>query len=153
MFAELTNAPQRYAHTFHTEFHPNQSNNVESTGRNSYAPLSKVRLSLYLSGRVFFNGRTHSPGPTLKLEDQLLSIVLDYLSWAGIAQSVQRLATGWTVRGSNPGGGDILRSRPDRPWGPSSLLYNGYRVSFPGVKRRGVELTTHPHIAPGLKKE
>ena len=24
---------------------------------------------------------------------------------AGIAQSAQRLATGWTVRGSNPGGG------------------------------------------------
>jgi hypothetical protein len=25
--------------------------------------------------------------------------------WTGIAQSVQGLATGWTVRGSNPGGG------------------------------------------------
>jgi hypothetical protein len=24
---------------------------------------------------------------------------------------------------------------PDRPWGPSSLLYNGYRV-FPGDKER-----------------
>jgi hypothetical protein len=33
--------------------------------------------------------------------------------WAGIAQSVQRLATGWTVRGSNPGGGEIFRRRPD----------------------------------------
>jgi len=33
---------------------------------------------------------------------------------------------------------------PDRPWGPPSLLYNGYRV-FPGGKvGRGVELTTHP---------
>ena len=28
-------------------------------------------------------------------------------------------------------GGEIFRTRPDRPWGPSSLLYNGYRV-FPG---------------------
>ena len=34
---------------------------------------------------------------------------------AGIAQSVQRLATGWTVRGSNPGGGEIFLIRPDRP--------------------------------------
>jgi hypothetical protein len=25
--------------------------------------------------------------------------------------------------------------RPDRPWGPSRLLYNGYRV-FPGGKER-----------------
>jgi hypothetical protein len=59
-----------------------------------------------------------------------------YIKWAGIAQSVQRLATGWTVRGSNPGGGKIFRTLPDRPWGLPSLLYNGYRV-FPGVKRRG----------------
>jgi len=29
--------------------------------------------------------------------------------------------------------GDIFRTSPDRPWGPPSLLYNGYRV-FPGGK-------------------
>jgi hypothetical protein len=51
---------------------------------------------------------------------------------------------GWAVRGSNPGGGEIFRTRPDRPWGPPSLVYNGGRV-MPGgeVKRpgRGVEHT------------
>ena len=52
-----------------------------------------------------------------------------------VAQLVYRLATGWTVRGSNPGGGEIFRTCPDRPWGPTSLLYNGYRV-FPGGKER-----------------
>ena len=31
--------------------------------------------------------------------------------------------------------GEILRTIPDRSWGPTSLLYNGYRV-FPGVKVR-----------------
>jgi hypothetical protein len=51
------------------------------------------------------------------------------------AQSVQRLATGWTVRGSNPGESEIFRTSPDRPWGPPSLLYNGYRV-FPGGRMR-----------------
>ena len=30
--------------------------------------------------------------------------------------------------------GEIFRTRLDWPWGPSSLLYNGYLVSFPGVK-------------------
>ena len=50
-----------------------------------------------------------------------------------IAQSVRRLATGWKVRGLNPGGGEIFGTFPDRPWGPPSLLYNGYRV-FPGDK-------------------
>ena len=44
--------------------------------------------------------------------------------WAGIAQSAQRLATGWRVRGSNPVGGEIFCTRPDRPWGKPSLLYN-----------------------------
>jgi hypothetical protein len=38
--------------------------------------------------------------------------------------------------GSNSGGGEIFRTRPDRPWGPPSLLYNGYRV-FPGDKAAG----------------
>ena len=59
-----------------------------------------------------------------------------FLQWAGIAQSVQQLATGWTGRGSNPGGGEICRTRPDRPWGLPSLLYNGCRV-FPGGKAAG----------------
>ena len=49
----------------------------------------------------------------------------------------------WTVRRSNPagGGGKILRTRPDVPWVPPSLSYNGYRISFPGVKlpRRSVD--------------
>ena len=40
-----------------------------------------------------------------------------------------------TVRGSKTGGGEIFRTCPDRPWGPPSLLYNGYRV-FPGGKDR-----------------
>jgi len=38
--------------------------------------------------------------------------------------------------GSNNGGGEISHTRPDRPWGPPSLPYNGYRV-FPGSKAAG----------------
>jgi len=34
---------------------------------------------------------------------------------------------------SNSGGREIFRTCPDRPWGPRSLLYNGYGV-FPGGK-------------------
>ena len=51
----------------------------------------------------------------------------------GMAQMVLQLAKGWTVRGSNPGWGEVFRTRRDRPWHPPSLLYNGYRV-FPGGK-------------------
>ena len=42
------------------------------------------------------------------------------------------LTAGWTVRESNPGGGDFFRTRPDRSRDPPSLLYSGCRV-FHGV--------------------
>jgi hypothetical protein len=42
----------------------------------------------------------------------------------------------WMVRESNPGEGEIFSTRPDRPWGLPSLLYNGYRV-IPGGKVAG----------------
>lgn len=56
------------------------------------------------------------------------------MSWAGIAKSEYRLAMGWNVRGSNSGGGEVLRTRPDRLWGPTSLFCYGRRAFFPGCK-------------------
>jgi hypothetical protein len=53
--------------------------------------------------------------------------------------------------GSNPGGGGIFRTRSDRPWGPPSLLYNGYRV-FPGGRKRSGRGADHPPLlAPRLR--
>ena len=60
------------------------------------------------------------------------------------------IATGYGLGGpgSNAGGDEIFRPCLDRPWGPPSLLSNGYLV-FPGVKcGRGVLLTTHPLLVP-----
>jgi hypothetical protein len=34
-------------------------------------------------------------------------------------------------------GGEIFRTCPDRPWGLTSLLHSGYRISFPGVQQLG----------------
>ena len=52
------------------------------------------------------------------------------------------------VLGLNPGGGEIFRTCPDRPWGPPSLLYNGYRV-FPGCKERpGCDADPSPPSSP-----
>ena len=50
----------------------------------------------------------------------------------GIAQSVLRLATDWTVRGTNHVGDEIFRTSPDQPWVPPSILHNGYRVFLGG---------------------
>ena len=61
--------------------------------------------------------------------------------------------TGWTVRGSNPGGDEIFRTCPYRPWGPPSLLYNGYRV-FPGGKGwSGRDADTSSPSSAVVKKE
>jgi hypothetical protein len=63
------------------------------------------------------------------------------------------LATGWMVRGLNPGGDKIFRTLPDRPSVPPSLLYKGHRVFFPGIKRSGLVVNHIPLPAPRLKKE
>ena len=60
---------------------------------------------------------------------------------------------GLEVRGKNLVGGDIFHTRSDRPWGPPSCLYNGYRFSFPEVKRLGRGVNHPPHLTPKLKKE
>ena len=53
--------------------------------------------------------------------------------------SVDGIATGYELDG--PGiesrWGEIFYTCPDRPWGPSSLLYNGYRLFHGGKKRPG----------------
>ena len=60
------------------------------------------------------------------------------------AQSVQRLATGCTVLViESPGGGEIFCTHPDWSWDPPSLQYDGYRVSFPGLKQPG-RCVSHP---------
>jgi len=65
------------------------------------------------------------------------------------------LATGYGLDGPglNPGGGEIFRTCPDRPWGPPSLLYNRYRV-FPGGKERpGRDADPSPPASAVVMKE
>jgi hypothetical protein len=65
-----------------------------------------------------------------------MEINLNYIYRARLVQAGKRPFRDWKVRGSNPGrggGGEIFRTPIDRPRGPPSLLYNGYRV-FPGGK-------------------
>jgi len=49
--------------------------------------------------------------------------------------------------------GEIFRTCSDRPWGPPSLLYNGYRV-FPGCKERpGRDADPSPPSSAVVMKE
>ena len=73
---------------------------------------------------------------------------------ATTAQSVLRLATGWTVRGSNPGGG--ARFSAPVQTGPEAhpASYTMGTGSFPGVKRPGRGVDHQPsHLAPRLKEQ
>jgi len=85
----------------------------------------------------------------------ILFTIFKFLPKRGGPGSSVGIATGYELDspGSNPGGGEIFTTCPDRLWGPPSLLYNGYRV-FPEVKSgQGVTLTPQPPSGPEVKKE
>ena len=83
--------------------------------------------------------QTPSASPNQSSDKKHLSYVIPKLCSRREWLHKQFLATSTSLRAGipNSGEGEIFRSCPDRPWGPSSLQYNEYRVSFPGVKRPG----------------
>jgi hypothetical protein len=89
--------------------------------------LVLVRPRYFISPAPAVSGG-HSPSATRESADERLATphyiyIYLYIYMGGrVAQSVQLLVTGWTVRGLSPGGGDIFRTCPDRLWGPPSLL-------------------------------
>jgi len=103
-----------------------------------------ILTGVHISARVLFHLRGR--------KWEVLYCTLLYCLWVGIAQSVLELATGWTVWGSNPGGSEIIRTNPERPLSPPSLLYNGSRVFCLGIKQpeRGVD---HPPLSSAEVKE
>jgi hypothetical protein len=49
--------------------------------------------------------------------------------------------------------GEIFRTRPERPWGPPSVPYNGYRVHVPGVKQPGRGVNHPPPFSAEVKEK
>ena len=68
-------------------------------------------------------------------------------SSVGIATELRAGQSG----GSNPGGARFY-ARPDRSWGPASLLYKGNRV-FPGGKVRPGRAADHSHPSSAVAME
>ena len=64
-----------------------------------------------------------------------------HMLWVGWLSRYSDWVTSWTVR-DRIAEGTRFSARPDRPWGPPSLLYNGYRV-FPGGKMRPGRAADH----------
>ena len=69
--------------------------------------------------------------------------------------NVGGIVTGYGLDGpgSNPSIGEIFRTCPDRPWGPPSLLYNGYRVFPGGIERPGRDADPSSPSSAMVKKE
>ena len=57
------------------------------------------------------------------------------------------------VRRSNPAGGEVFHTGPDRPWGPPSLLYNEYLVIRGGKERPRRDADPSPPSSAVVKKE
>jgi hypothetical protein len=55
--------------------------------------------------------------------------------------------------GSNPSGRRDFSARPDRPWGPHSLLYDGYRVFPRGKVRPGRAADRSPTSSAAVMEE
>jgi len=81
---------------------------------------------------------------------KIIIIIIIFVGRA--AQSVYRLTVGLTVRDRMPVG-TRFSARPDRPWGPPSLLNNGYWV-FPEGKVRPERVPDHspPSIAAVMEE-
>ena len=70
-----------------------------------------------------------------------------YHAWLVDRDSVVGITTRYGLEG--PGiesrwGGEVFLTRSDRSWLPPRLLYKGYVVSFPGVKRPRRGVYHHP---------
>ena len=64
------------------------------------------------------------------------AVVFKLLVWYGAEGCVSGLQDAAASGDRIPLGIEIFPTRPDLPWGPPSLLYNGYRA-FPGGKAAG----------------
>ena len=88
--------------------------------------MSKVHRGL--------NNARFPKGQTNIINIQCVAFIIVYVvRWAGVAQSVYRLAKGWRVRGSIPGGGRDFTHLSRPVLGPTQPLYHAYRV-FPRLK-------------------
>ena len=105
--------------------------------RLSHCKLDKTSRTVLSSTNTYENSLTdlNSANNCVRVQTVKLRLVVQTLYPAfepKYPHTCSWLATGWTVPGSNPSGGKIFRTCPDRPWVPRSLLYNRYGVILGG---------------------
>jgi hypothetical protein len=118
--------------------------------------LTFVRTNCRTVGRT--DGESELTSAPQGLEFAENSSKMSSFHWSTSAQSVYRLATGWTTKGVRVRavvGARVFFSprRPDRPWTSQSLLSNGYRGLFSrGIKRQRREADHSPPTSAEVRK-
>jgi hypothetical protein len=115
--------------------------------------IRSLKFSLLRYVRIW---HTHSNNISMSLWYVLAITFCDMHIFTRNRDCLVGVATGYGLEGSGIESrwSEICRTRSDRPWGPPSLLYNGYRV-FPGGKAagaRGCPLTSF-YCSAEVKKE
>ena len=93
------------------------------------------------------------PLPAVDMCLQLFTWLLFLVGWdnaVGIVNRYRLDGSGTEFRGG--GGGKLLGTPPARLWAQPSLLHNGYRFSFPGVKRPGRGVNHPPSSSAEVKE-
>jgi len=124
-----------------------------SRGRQQQLNTGEVKLGRII-GDLYGNFFSHG-GHMLKVStpyDDLFASI--FTLWAGqLSRYSDWLRAGRSGDRIPVGGSEIFRTCPDRPWGPPSLLYNGYPV-FPGGKERlGHDADSSPPSSAMVMKE
>jgi hypothetical protein len=83
-----------------------------------YKQNTSTKRSLEIAGMQNVNYKEHtSTEPASSYCNSLVTLPREVLADSKLNLSKVRLATGCTVRGTNPGGGEIFRTRRYRPLG------------------------------------
>ena len=118
----------------------------QTAANDTYASIQPLMLTLLYRPYVFFSKTGWSLRPYLWFKVTFCRRYGEECSRYSASLRAGRSGDRIPVRGQ------LFRTRPERPWGPPSLLYNGHRVSFPGVKRPGRGLNHSPPSSAEVKE-
>jgi hypothetical protein len=144
LFLSVCNVSSFFATYFlNIKFHACPSPWEPSCSMRTDRPTDKTKLI------VTFRGYVNAPKMFLIHEEMYISALFSF------RDNAVSIATCYGMDG--PGiesrWGQIFRTRPDRHWGPPSLLYKVRTGAFPRVKRPDRDADHPPHLALRLKIE